>query len=195
MSKPTVPAAPVYPIETARLTIRLLSDADEALYCGLYMDPVVMRFIGPPLSRERAARSFRKALELSHQPTFGRRIHVLIERATRQAIGISGSHLADAQHGRAEVGTLLRTASHAQRFAMEYSTALITSAFRRPQVREIWAHAPKDHGASEHLLIKLGFSRGVEVVSAGRPAGCAWSVTREAWSKRHHTAASVATGS
>jgi RimJ/RimL family protein N-acetyltransferase len=184
MSKSTIPAAPVYPIETARLSIRLLSAADEALYCGLYMDPDVMRFVGPPLSRERAARSFHKALELTHQQTFGRRIHVLIERATRQAIGISGSHLADAQHGRAEVGTLLRTASHAQRFAPEFCTALFTMAFTRPQVRELWAHVAKDHHAMERLLTGLGFCRGIALpASAVRPAGCGWVLSREAWAQ------------
>lgn len=195
MSKSIISREPVYPIETARLSIRLLSASDEALYCDLYTDAEVMRFVGPPLSRERAARCFRKALALTTQKIFVRRVQVLTERATRQAIGISGIHLTDAPRGQAEIGTLLKTASHAQRFAPEYCVPLLTASFARPQVRELWAHVPKGHAATEHLLIKLGFSRGVDVLaSAGRPAGCGWSISREAWSKRHPATANVAAG-
>ena len=195
MSKSKISAEPAYPIETARLSIRLLSAADEALYCDLYTNAEVMRFIGPPLSRDHAARCFRKALALTVQKTFERRVQVLTERATRQAIGISGIHLTDTQRGRAEIGTLLRTASHAQRFAPEYCVPLLTASFARPQVKELWAHVPKGHAATEHLLIKLGFSRGVDVLDSARhPAGCRWSITRAVWSKRHPAAVAVAVG-
>lgn len=41
-------------IESERLSMRSLSSEDEALYCDLYMNADVMRFVGAPLSRQGA---------------------------------------------------------------------------------------------------------------------------------------------
>ena len=172
-------------IESERLSMRSLSSADEALYCELYMNADVMRFVGAPLSKQGAVDGFKKSLELMSKPEFERRVVVLIDRTSQQPIGISSLRLVDAKKGRAEVGTLLKPGAHEKGFAQECSTALITQAFSRPQVKELVAYSIKDNAAIEGLLDDLGFERGGAVrSSAGRPPRVRWTIGRNEWSKR-----------
>jgi RimJ/RimL family protein N-acetyltransferase len=171
--------------ESERLTMRSLSSADEALYCDLYMNADVMRYVGAPLSRQDALDGFKKSLELMSNPEFNRRVVVLIDRASKQPIGISSLRMLDGKKGRAEVGTLLKPGAHEKGFAQECSTALITQAFTRPQVKELVAYSVKDNAAIEGLLKDLGFERGGAVrSSAGRPPRVRWTIGRNEWSKR-----------
>jgi ribosomal-protein-alanine N-acetyltransferase len=172
-------------IESERLSMRSLSSADEALYCELYTNAEVMRFVGAPLTRQSASEGFKKSLELMNKPEFERRVVVLMDRASQQPIGISSIRMVDAKKGRAEVGTLLKPGAHEKGFAQECSTALITQAFTRPQVKELVAYSVKDNAAIERLLEDLGFERGGAVrSSAGRPPRVRWTISRNEWSKR-----------
>ena len=54
----TTPSA--FAFETDRLRMRPLRADDEALFLDLYTDAETMRYIGEPLSLERAKRSLRK---------------------------------------------------------------------------------------------------------------------------------------
>jgi [ribosomal protein S5]-alanine N-acetyltransferase len=172
-------------IESERLSMRSLSDADEALYCSLYSDANVMRFVGPPLSKDHALEAFRKSLELMRGPSFERRVVVLIDRKTNEPLGISSIRIVDSKRGRAEVGTLLKSGAHEQGFAQECSTALITQAFSRPQISELIAHSANDNKVIDGLLTDLGFSRGRKLAAQdGCPARLVWTLTRDAWSKR-----------
>ena len=184
MTKPSS-SSPEPTIESERLSIRSLCSADEELYCGLYMDAEVMRFVGEPLPRARAAGGLRKTLELMSRTPFQRRVVVLIDRASQQPIGISSIHIVDAKRGCAEVGMLLKPTSHARGLARECSVALLTQAFTRPQVNELIAHSAVGNDVIERLLTDLGFIRGAAVpASKDRPPRTRWSVGREAWSKR-----------
>jgi RimJ/RimL family protein N-acetyltransferase/precorrin-3B methylase len=173
--------------ESERLTFRSLTSADESLYIGLYTDPEVMKHVYKPLTREHALRSFRNALASMAREPFERRVVVITEKATGQPIGLSGVHLCDPKHKRAEVGTLLKASSHAQRFGLELSTALISQSFGRPQIDELIAHSTHGNGAIEHLLAALGFVRSGEVPpSDDQPARTRWTLRRDTWAKRSH---------
>lgn len=119
------------------------------------------------------------------KPEFERRVVVLIDKASKQPIGISSVRMLEGKKGRAEVGTLLKPGAHEKGFAQECSTALITQAFTRPQVKELVAYSVKDNAAIERLLTDLGFERGGAVRStAGRPQRVRWTISRNEWSKR-----------
>lgn len=171
-------------IESERLSMRSLSSADEALYCSLYTDADVMRYVGAPLSRESAVDGFRKSLESMGRSSFERRVVVLLDRGTQQPIGISSVRMLRGESGRAEVGTLLKPAMHEKGFAIECSKALISQAFTRPQVRELVAYSVAGNTAVEALLKGLGFTRGKSLqATRARPARTAWTLTRDAWAK------------
>jgi len=171
-------------IESERLSMRSLSSADEALYCELYTNAEVMRFVGAPLTKQGAVDGFKKSLELMGKPTFERRVVVLVDRTSKQPIGISSLRMLDGKKGRAEVGTLLKPGAHEKGFAQECSTALITQAFTRPHVKELVAYSIKDNATIERLLKELGFERGGAVRSSGgRPPRIRWTISKNEWAK------------
>jgi RimJ/RimL family protein N-acetyltransferase len=173
-------------IDSERLSMRSLSAADEALYCELYMNADVMRYVGAPLSRQSATEGFRRSLELMSRPAFERRVVVLVDRASQQPIGISSIRLLDEKKGRAEVGTLLKPGAHEKGFAQECSTALITQAFTRPKIKELVAYSVQGNATIERLLNDLGFERGRDAPSSdGRPPRVQWTIKRNAWAKRN----------
>lgn len=172
-------------IESQRLSMRSLTDADEAFYCSLYTDAEVMRFVSAPLSREAAAEAFRTSLERMGRPPFERRVVVLLDRTSQQPIGISSLRMLRGKGRRAEVGTLLKPTMHDKGFAMECSKALISQAFSRPQIDELLAYSVAGNVAVEALLKELGFVRGAsQPANKTRPARTVWSITRDAWAKR-----------
>jgi len=177
-------------IQSERLSMRSLTNADEAFYCSLYEDAQVMRHVGEPLEHDAALDGFRKCLEGMGKSEFERRIVVLLERATQQPIGISSVRMLRGKPGHAEVGTLLKPGMHDKGFAMECSTALITQAFSRPQVTTLVAHSTEGNTAVERLLTELGFTRGgTRGACDGQPARTSWTIDRDTWAKRASGAA------
>jgi RimJ/RimL family protein N-acetyltransferase len=176
---------PAPTIQSERLTMRSLSSADEALYCQLYTNSEVMRFVGAPLARDEALEGFRKSLDGMSKPNFDRRVVVLIDRTTQEPIGISSIRMLRGKPGRAEVGTLLKATMHEKGFAQECSTALISQAFTRREVSELVAYSTSGNAAVERLLSDLGFSRGRALrANKNRQERTGWALTREAWAKR-----------
>lgn len=172
-------------LQSERLGMRSLASGDEDLYCDLYMNSEVMRYVGQPLSRDAALEGFRTSLERMRLPNFDRRVVVLLDRATQEAIGISSVRLLAGKPGRAEVGTLLKPGLQDRGFAEECSTALISQAFTRPQIDELIAYSTPGNAPVERLLTDLGFTRGKALAPTdSRPARIAWKITRKAWSQR-----------
>lgn len=167
---------PAYP-DTDRLRYRLLSQADEALYCDLFSNPDVMKYVGPTLSRADALRGFKKALALMQKP-FGWRITTIIERADNKAVGISIIRLVDASLRRAEVGSILLPAAQAKGYGPEYSAALIDYAFKNRGVEIMSAQVVEGNTPNETLLTNLGFSRGADSAVVGGLTRRTWTLTR-----------------
>ena len=116
--------ASLFYAQSKRLRFRLLEPSDEALYCDLFTDAKAMAYVVPPLSRERAELSFKKALEVTQQKPLKQQISVIVERATKKAIGITSLKLVDVTKRRGEGGILLKPAASAQRYAAECVAAL-----------------------------------------------------------------------
>lgn len=172
---------------TERLVHRLLESADEAVFCELYTDAETMRFIGPPLSPERAARAFRRALTLSHRPQSARRFFAMLDRQTAHYVGIGSLQQIDLVQRRAEAGLLITTPCRAQGYATEALRGLISHAFATYGLDEVWVQIAVVHTVVEKLVIGVGLDRGAEVAAdADHFATRIWSIRRDAW--RHHNA-------
>jgi RimJ/RimL family protein N-acetyltransferase len=172
----------VFEIDTERLKMRSLSESDESLYCELYGDAQTMRFIGPPLPLDRAARSFRKTLDSTRRHPVEQLILTVVDKATQQAIGICSIQQFDVCRRRAEAGIMLKPGSHAQGFAKECFKALITQAFAIFPLDEIWAQTAADNCVAERMFIRVGFSRSDEPESRRERLGQRiWSAYRESW--------------
>lgn len=172
--------AAVDEIHTERLSMRPLSEGDATLYCDLYGDPDTMRFVGPPLSRERAQRSFRKALAARHGP-LERLFLVIVAKASRQAIGIGAFQDFDARRRRVEAGMMLGSESRGRGFGKEGLSALVTYAFAIFPVDEVWIQHAADNSNAKRVPISLGLSRNTDAAYDDGSGRFIWSAHRESW--------------
>jgi RimJ/RimL family protein N-acetyltransferase len=169
-------------IETDRLIMRPLSEDDATLYCDLYGDPDTMHFVGPPLSRERAERSFRIVLASRDRRPVVRLVLAIVEKASQQAIGIGGYQDFDVRRRRVEAGMLLKPESRGRGFGKEGLGALVTHAFAVFPVDEVWIQHAAENRIARRVPISLGFSHGIDAVASDeRPGQCFWSAYRQSW--------------
>jgi RimJ/RimL family protein N-acetyltransferase len=164
--------------ETARLRMRPLDARDEALYCALYTDPDTMRFICPPLSSERAKRTFRKSTMLP-RPNSGPFLFAMVRKDTAHAIGICAVVQVNARYGRAEIGMMLHAAARNAQFATEALHSLAKITFAVFPIDYVWVQYAPAHLAAERLVVKLGFEPWDKTkVDESRAANCIWVVSR-----------------
>ena len=144
--------------DTERLQLRALAPQDESLYLDLYCDAETMRFIGPTLSRERAARSFRAVRrQMRLRPEEGV-VFAIVEKAgdTAGAIGICS--VLGVAGRRAEIGIMMHKASRVRGLATEALTALARRAFTLFPIDEVWCQFAVEHIAVERMVTSSGFS-------------------------------------
>jgi RimJ/RimL family protein N-acetyltransferase len=172
-----------------RLAYRLLNASDEALYAQLYADPEVMRHVGTPLPREKALVSFGKAIALTEQAIFQRRVTAITERSSGKVIGISSIHLVEGKKRTAQVGSMLTPAAQAKGYGPEYSKTLIAYAFKSRPIDRVIAAVAIGNEVTNGLVTDLGFVRGAETPAASdRPAYATWTLSRGKWRKHNKPA-------
>src|SRR5882757_9736584 len=91
-------------LKTARLTLRMVQDADAALVQRLYSDTRVMQFRGEPVFENKAQA---EKLIFEWRSLFGRAEGMrwaIVVRATEKMIGSIGFKKSLTQHGRADLG-------------------------------------------------------------------------------------------
>ena len=175
---------PLFEIDTERLDIRPLSECDEALYCELFTDADTMRYIGPRMSLDRAARSFRLAVALTRRSPAKGLFFTVAMRSLQRKIGICSIQQIDPIRHRAEAGVVLKSFARAQGVAREILPALVERALNSLPVDEIWLQYSKDHSLAERLFIAAGFSRCLDAAAYGEgPGKRVWSAQRKSWSQ------------
>lgn len=168
----------VFPVETARLRMRPLSGEDAALYAQLYSDPETMRFIGTPLSPERAARSFQSALDgMAHAP-IERLFLTVIEKTSAAAVGICSLQNCDVQLRSVQAGVMFIADARAKGYAKEAFVGVIQRVFAELPVDELWVQFTADHVAVQRGVISVGF---VRRQAAGPEQRSIWCVRRDDW--------------
>jgi RimJ/RimL family protein N-acetyltransferase len=171
-------------IHTERLDIHPLSECDETLFCELFTDPDTMRYIGPQLPLDRAARSFRKAVALTRCRPEQRLFFTVALRSAQQKIGICSLQQIDPIRRRAEAGVVLKSFARAQGYAREILRALVARAFATLPVDEIWLQYSAEHSLAERLFVAAGFSRRLDPAAYGEgPDKRVWSAHRGSWSE------------
>jgi RimJ/RimL family protein N-acetyltransferase len=169
-------------IETERLDICPLSECDETLFCELFTDPDTMRYIGPQLPPDRAGRSFRIALALTHHRPQKRLFFTVALRSAQRNIGICSIQQIDPVRRRAEAGVVLKSFARAQGYAREILRALVARALATLPVDEIWLQYSAEHSLAERLFVAAGFSRRFDPAAYGEGSNKrVWSAHRESW--------------
>jgi len=165
--------------DTQRLHLRPMDDGDEALYCRLYTDPVLMRHIAAPMSAERAHRSFHTVLK---QQGGSRMIWIITEHGGEAACGILGVF---PDNDAAEVGVMLVPQAQARGFAAEVIASIAGTLFRTSRVVRLWTRHATPNAPAGALMRNLGFEPCArDRLPPGMPAGeMRWELRREAWAR------------
>jgi ribosomal-protein-alanine N-acetyltransferase len=159
---------------TARLRMRPLSEGDEGLYCRLYLDPVVMRFIAEPLRIEAAQRSF--GIALRQQNPVPQR-WIVSRKNSNCDIGLLGLV---GTHGSPEIGVMLVGQEHGRGYGTEAMAGLVEHAFTTTDLQAITASQSfPDNPTVISMMSRLGFT--ALPPTPARPDGGDWSLNRRDW--------------
>lgn len=150
-------ATSAFEFETRRMRLRLLNADDEFLFCSLYTDPSVMRFIGPLLSARQAARRFQWIIEGMQQLPVSWLYLVMSEKESGQSLGICGVPQFSTGATKFEVGLVLTSGARSRGYAREGLAALMERLFSLPSVDEIRAKFYAENQAARRLVVALGF--------------------------------------
>lgn len=147
------------PIETARLRLRLLEEADLADLFEVNGDPEVTRFLPYATWEAPSAGNawFKRMVDL--QASGGALQFVVVDKATEKAIGTCLLFRHDEGSARAELGFVLGRKYWGGGYMSEALTALIDCAFENMGMRRLEAEANPRNSASGKLLRRLGFVR------------------------------------
>jgi len=174
------------PLETDRLVLRRLTDADHDDLVELDSDPEVTFFItgGPP---EFHASMLDHWLA-QYRRWLGYGTFAAIEKSTGAFIGWFHLRPEDGHDDEPELGYRMRRDAWGKGYATEGSRALIDRAFTELGARRVWAAAMTVNGASRRVMEKSGL-RFVRLFHAEWPypipgdeqGDVEYAITREEW--------------
>ncbi|QMV17816.1 GNAT family N-acetyltransferase [Granulicella sp. 5B5] len=157
---PTDREAPT--LETARLRLRAHTLADFPVYCTLWADPDVVRYIGgkPNTAEELWARLLRNA---GHWSLLGFGSWLVEERATGKFVGEVGlfnyQRMIEPPLGETpEIGWILSPSAHGRGYATEAVKAILAWADGRFVASEAACLIHPENAASLHVAGKCGFT-------------------------------------
>jgi RimJ/RimL family protein N-acetyltransferase len=172
----------LFDVETARLQTRPVSAVDEPLFTQLYTDEETMRFIGAPLSAERAASSFRAALAGMQRSPIERLFLTVIEKTSLREVGICSLQNYDPHQRSVQAGVMFIPGARARGYAKEAFVGLIQRVFAELPVDRLWVQFSDQHVAVQRGVISVGFTRSPDTGQEARPSEhSVWSVSRDRW--------------
>ena len=140
-------------LETERLLLRPFRDEDLDAYAEFSADPEVMRYMGPPLSREDAWRQI--AMLLGHWRLRGFGSWAAEERETGELVGRLGPHRPEGWPG-FEIGWVLGRRYWGRGFATEGARAALEYAFTELDQPHVISLIHPDNQASIRVAERLG---------------------------------------
>ncbi|MDX6528528.1 MAG: [ribosomal protein S5]-alanine N-acetyltransferase [Blastocatellia bacterium] len=146
-------------IDTNRLSLRWISDADTEAFFAIYSNPEVMRYWStPPLADRQAAAELIQKI----QADWKRRAILkwgIARRTDDLLIGSVTLFNLDFNHRRAEIGYALGREHWGQGYMHETLMALLKYAFEVLDLHRIEADVDPRNAASIRTVEKLGFQR------------------------------------
>lgn len=146
------------PIETDRLRVRRLTDADLDAVHAIYGDAETMRHIGrsgrPTENRDATARILRWFMD--HEATHGYGMWALDERDGEPVVGVAGLLLAEGHGPEVEVVYLVRRDRWGRGYATEAIRAVLDVGHGLLGLRRIIGLAYPDNESSQRVMAKAG---------------------------------------
>ena len=168
-------------IATARLRLRALKATDLSLFCELYTDAEIMRFIGRPFST-RAAASALLATLTAMRDAAGPRFFAMVEKRGGRRVGVCSIQAIAADERSVEIGIMLKREARGMRLASEAVSALLTTAFQGLPIDTVWVQYRNANRGAARLFDALGFFETDGWRPRGaRPRLCVRIVQRSTW--------------
>jgi RimJ/RimL family protein N-acetyltransferase len=147
-------------IETARLILRPWRESDLAPFAEQNADPVVMRYLVGPLSREASDAYVARAQRHLAETGFGKwAVEAPGVAPFIGAVGLSHVTFQASFTPAVEVAWRLHRHYWGQGYATEAARAAIEDGFSRAGLREIVALTTLDNKASQRVMERLGMTR------------------------------------
>lgn len=143
-------------LESERIRVRPLNNADFGLYSALYGDEQVMRYIGLTLETNALERSFTIANQLNHEETFNRAFWVA-ETIDSVPIGMLGATVNELTK-KIEVGIILKPEFQKNNFAFEALNLLNRHLKAKYGHYLIVARLDPSNHSAVCLVEKIGFT-------------------------------------
>lgn len=148
-------------IETERLLLRPLADADKPWVATQCADPEVMIHLGGPQSRDASDERVDKMIRL--QAERGHSFFAIVHKADDRPIGLCGIKLFDAENaslpGELEIGWRIDRDCWGQGYAREAASASLDFAFDTLNGKQVIAITSPRNTASWGLMERLGMTR------------------------------------
>lgn len=150
-------------LETERLILRALEEADFERMFLMDSDPEVMKYIGvPPLTDINESKEVIQMIRKQYEENGVGRLAV-VEKESGLVVGWSGLKLltkaVNGYQNVLELGYRFVPESWGKGYATESGIASLNYGFHELNAEVIYAYAHSEHEASNHILRKLGFQK------------------------------------
>ena len=152
-------------IDTKRLTLRLMTEADTGAMLLIFSDPVAMKYFNVIFDRPRMEQWVSENLE--HQAEHGFSLYSVVLKETGEVIGDCGLET-DTIEGEFTVGLGFDFQSKYwnQGYATEAARAVLDYGFNQLGLEEISGWIDPENGASKRVAEKIGMTV-VKIVDRG----------------------------
>lgn len=143
-------------LDTERLELRPMDERDQDLYCRIYTDAGLMRYVSERLTQDAALAAHGKVCVLNRDPDFRYRCWVIRHRENERDIGLLA--LVGSKKS-AEIGAMILADWHSHGIAAEVIGRLVDFAFGEYGIGDVYTRHHRENGLAQGLMRKLNFVR------------------------------------
>ncbi|WP_293935830.1 GNAT family N-acetyltransferase [Iodobacter sp.] len=144
-------------LETPRLILKSLTEADRGFFTQLYQHPETMKYVGDPISADEINEKFNSRLAAWNKHSVHRLCLVIFDKANHTPVGVTGFMAKWLPYQQAEVGYLLHPSQQGKGYGKESLQAVLQFAFNDCLLHKITATVTEGNIASSKLLENSGF--------------------------------------
>ncbi|QZA76628.1 GNAT family N-acetyltransferase [Deefgea tanakiae] len=144
-------------IETARLILKSITEADRGFFSQLHQHPDVMRYVSDTLSADTINEKFNSRLTAWTKHSSHWLCLIMIDKRRNMPIGVTGFIPEWEPYQQAEVGFLLHPDEQGKGYGKESLQAVLKFAFNDCLFHKIKATVTEGNIASASLLEQAGF--------------------------------------
>lgn len=148
------------PLQTSKVWLIPLSEADEALFVELYTTEKLMRKITDTFSASRAQRAFHSTLSLTLQSKPRMMSWVAKDKLTNTSLGIVGFSSIVYPH-QADIGIILKREAHGKGIVVDIGNVLCDYVLTQVAISRVRAEFHCENLVIQKTVNKVGFGAAV----------------------------------